>query len=107
MVEKRQRLAGWVAGIMDWFSRPPKASGAAAASRFHWRPIAGVLGLLLLILCLVSWYWSRTPQLLWVNDKTPQQQTVVGYSTTDTLIRVAETLSCASSRRSWASRAAT
>jgi hypothetical protein len=37
-------------------------------------------------------YWSRTPDLFWVNRTIDDDRAVVGYSTTDTLIRVAETL---------------
>jgi len=40
----------------------------------------------------VAWYWSRSPALFWVNEMARGDNTVVGYSTTDTLVRVAETL---------------
>ena len=40
---------------------------------------------------MIGWYWSRTPDVFWVNETGPGT-TTVGYSTTDTLIRVAETL---------------
>lgn len=48
---------------------------------------SGALALLLVLLAL-SWYWSREPETLWVNEQY-QGRAVVGYSTVDTLIRVA------------------
>jgi hypothetical protein len=51
----------------------------------------GVLGAALVVLLALSWYWSREPKPLWVNEKPPARDAaVVGYSTTDTLIRVVE-----------------
>ncbi|MDJ0907917.1 MAG: DUF2333 family protein [Woeseiaceae bacterium] len=45
-----------------------------------------------LFLVVLGIYWSRPPQAFWVNE-TPEDGTqVVGYSTTNTLIRVAESL---------------
>jgi hypothetical protein len=46
---------------------------------------------------LLAWtvlgiYWSRTPDVFWVNQSIDDDRAVVGYSTTDTLIRVAETM---------------
>ncbi|HEU4619641.1 MAG TPA: DUF2333 family protein [Gammaproteobacteria bacterium] len=50
-----------------------------------------VLGAAVLVLLGLSWYWSREPKPLWVNEKPPTRDApVVGYSTTDTLIRVVE-----------------
>lgn len=49
-------------------------------------------GAVLLAMLFVGWYWSRTPDLFWVTHKTNDQQTVIGYATVDTLVRVAETL---------------
>ena len=50
------------------------------------------LGVLLLAGIVVNIYWSRTPEVFWVNQYVEDNRTVVGYATTDTLIRVAETL---------------
>lgn len=47
---------------------------------------------LLPVMFAVGWYWSRTPDVFWVNTKADGERNVVGYATTDTLIRVAETL---------------
>lgn len=85
-------MAGWIAGIMDWFSRPPKASVPETSRRFHWRPILAVGAVLLLLLCLVGWYWSRTPQLMWINDQTPEKRSIVGFSTADTVVRIVDTV---------------
>ncbi|MFQ6006621.1 MAG: DUF2333 family protein [Woeseia sp.] len=53
---------------------------------------AWVGGFVLLFLTVLGWYWSRTPDVFWVNRKAEGDATVIGYSTTDTLVRVAETL---------------
>jgi len=50
------------------------------------------LGVVLLVMIGVAWYWSRTPDVFWVNEKAGGDRTVIGYATTDTLIRVARTL---------------
>ena len=65
----------------------------ASGSRPLWQKItAGVLGFILLIVLALGWYWSRTPDVFWVTHKSDGERAVVGYSTTDTLVRVAETL---------------
>jgi hypothetical protein len=46
----------------------------------------------LLFLTVLGWYFSRTPDIFWVNQSADGDQTVIGYATTDTLVRVAETL---------------
>ncbi|WP_405233186.1 DUF2333 family protein [Lentisalinibacter salinarum] len=51
-----------------------------------------VLGMVLVLMLGLSWYWSRTPDLLWVNAEIDGEPAPVGYATADTLIRVAETL---------------
>lgn len=40
----------------------------------------------------VSWYWSREPDVFWVTADSQQRPLVLGYSTTDTLIRVSSWL---------------
>jgi len=52
----------------------------------------GVFAVLLFLMIGFGWYWSRTPDVFWVTHKTNGEQTVVGYSTVDTLVRVAETM---------------
>ncbi|MDX1481319.1 MAG: DUF2333 family protein [Woeseiaceae bacterium] len=57
-----------------------------------WARVAGygAAAYLLLILVLAI-YWSRTPDVFWVNQEVDGRK-VVGYATTDTLVRVADTL---------------
>ena len=52
----------------------------------------GILAALLVLMLGLGWYWSRTPDTFWVTHKAADGQTVVGYATTDTLVRVAETM---------------
>ena len=75
------------------FSKKEKSSPLPPAERPAWIKItAGVLAAVVVVLLATGWYWSRTPDIFWVTKKTNGDQTVVGYATTDTLIRVAETL---------------
>ncbi len=45
-----------------------------------------------LFLVILGIYWSRSPKVFWVNEFVADGSHVVGYSTTDTLIRVSETM---------------
>lgn len=54
--------------------------------------VSWALGGVLLFLCMLGWYWSRMPDVFWVNDRVDGERTVIGYSATDTLVRVAETM---------------
>ena len=56
------------------------------------RITAIVVGIVFLFWILLGIYWSRPPKVFWVNEYVDNNRTVVGYSTTDTLIRVAGTL---------------
>ena len=53
---------------------------------------AGGLLAFLIVMLGLGWYWSRTPDVFWVAQKANGERIIVGYSTADTLIRVAETL---------------
>ena len=58
-----------------------------------WRRIAGYSLVLVLLLNLgFGWYWSRSPEIFWVNGTSAAGNKAIGYATTDTLIRVTETL---------------
>ena len=58
-----------------------------------WQRItAAVVGVILILMLGFAWYWSRSPDVFWVNDKPGAGEAVVGYATADTLVRVAETL---------------
>ena len=57
--------------------------------RRWWVPIAAAALVLLLFLSIIGWYWSREPKVFWVSAGLEDATPIVGYSTTDTLIRVA------------------
>jgi len=58
-----------------------------------WQKITGYTLLALLMINVgIGWYWSRSPDVFWVDEIASGGSNVVGYSTIDTLIRVAETL---------------
>ena len=70
-----------------------KESDGPALRKPLWATIGSyALGVVVLVMIGVAWYWSRSPEVFWVNEKTSGDNTVIGYSTTDTLVRVAETL---------------
>ncbi len=50
------------------------------------------IAVFLLIMFIVGFWVSREPDIFWVSRSADPDAPVVGYSTTDTLIRVAETL---------------
>lgn len=53
----------------------------------------GVAGAVLLLLLLgLSWYWSREPAVFWVDWEKDGRPAVTGYATTNTLLRVSQTL---------------
>ncbi|MGI9262297.1 MAG: DUF2333 family protein [Woeseiaceae bacterium] len=51
-----------------------------------------VLGVIVMVNLGLAWYWSRSPDVFWVNQGPASGSPIVGYATTDSLIRVAETL---------------
>jgi hypothetical protein len=51
-----------------------------------------LLAAFVLVGSILDIYWSRTPGVFWVSRTVDDDRAVVGYATTDTLIRVAETL---------------
>lgn len=58
-----------------------------------WLKVAGIgFGVVVLLMVIVAIYWSRMPAVFWVNEYMDDDRHVVGYATTDTLIRVAGTL---------------
>jgi hypothetical protein len=58
-----------------------------------WTRIASwALGIFLLIMFVIGFWVSREPDIFWVNRSADRESPVVGFSTTDTLIRVGETL---------------
>lgn len=76
---------------MNLFKRKKTAGDLMA--RPLWQRIAAWVLLVVVALNLaIAWYWSRTPDVFWVSETAPANRQAVGYSTMDTLIRVAETL---------------
>jgi len=68
-------------------------SAASILSRPRWTKLAAsIIAALLLFLIVLGMFWSPMPKMFWVNEYVDDSRTVVGYSTTNTLIRVAETL---------------
>ena len=62
-------------------------------ARPRWLIFAGwVLGVIVLFNVILGIYWSRQPDVFWVNRSVDENRIVVGFATTDTLIRVAETM---------------
>jgi hypothetical protein len=55
--------------------------------RWRW-PLTVVVLAVVLGCWALCWYWSREPEIFYVNEKTPDGRTVVGYSTVDTLTHV-------------------
>ncbi|NND82371.1 MAG: DUF2333 family protein [Gammaproteobacteria bacterium] len=53
------------------------------------RPVLVILLVVILLLGLLSWYWSRTPGFMTLS---PQSEPVVGSATTEMLIKSVETL---------------
>lgn len=62
------------------------------ATRKWMRIGAWALGVFLLINFVLGFWFSREPDVFWVNRAADPETAIVGFSTTDTLIRVAETL---------------
>ena len=56
------------------------------------RGAGGALAVIVVVMLGLAWYWSRSPDVFWVQEQPEGQPRVVGYATVDTLIRVTETL---------------
>lgn len=62
------------------------------ADRPLWAKVTGYCFAVFVVLTLLlGWYWSRMPDIFWVDDQSEGQK-VVGYATVDTLVKVAEAL---------------
>jgi hypothetical protein len=86
MAAMREHVNGWMMSISGFLTR-------MAPNRGIWSRTGIGFGAVFLILMLVlSFYWSRQPDPLWVNWEDRGQPAVVGFATTDTLIGVAKTL---------------
>jgi hypothetical protein len=68
-------------------------SAASILKRPAWLRITAIaLAVLIVIYSILGIYWSRAPDVFWVNRNVEDNRMVVGYATTDTLIRVAATM---------------
>lgn len=68
-------------------------NAASIMKRPRWIRVSSyVIATLILVYVVLGIYWSRTPAVFWVNHTVAGDRVVVGYATTDTLIRVAETM---------------
>ena len=81
-------------GIRQWWqNRRLNASLGQEKQPASWRRKTAyvALAVFLLVQLGLGWYWSREPDLFWVQ-RSSGPTPVVGYATTDTLIRAASTL---------------
>jgi len=70
-----------------------QSAASIVAKRPAWMKVTGiVLGVIALFIIILGIYWSRTPKVFWVNESVDGDRAVVGYSTADTLMRVAGAL---------------
>jgi hypothetical protein len=68
-------------------------SAANILSMGRWSKIVvWSIGVFLLLMFVIGFWASREPDVFWVQRSAEQESAVVGFSTVDTLIRVAETL---------------
>ena len=68
-------------------------TAAAILKKPRWTKAAvGAFGVIAVVFIILMIYWSRTPDVFWVNHTIDNDRVVVGYSTSDTLIRVAKTM---------------
>lgn len=73
--------------------RRRQAGNATPRQHPAWlRPALFGAGALLLLFTALCVYWSGEPDVFWVNRNPDSERVVVGYASTDTLIRVARTL---------------
>lgn len=86
-------MSGFVDRLRSWPSAVSASLGNLLPSVGIWaRTGATVFALLIVLLLILSFIWSRQPDPLWVNWQYQGEPAVVGYATTDTLIDVAGTL---------------
>ena len=68
-------------------------SAATILKRPRWLRTSGYVAAALVALYgILGIYWSRAPDIFWVNHSINDERVVVGYATADTLIRVAGTM---------------
>jgi len=68
-------------------------SAANILSTSKWSKITvWSIGVFLLLMFVIGFWASREPDIFWVQRSAEQETAIVGFSTVDTLVRVAETL---------------
>lgn len=66
---------------------------SSTSDRPVWKNAVWITVAVLIVIQLgFAWYWSRMPDVFWVSDQTADERIVIGYPTTDTLVRVAQTM---------------
>ena len=75
-----------LAAFRAWLTRILANAGKLIS---RWKLLAVALAVVLVPFSVVSWYWSREPDIFWVTATSQERPLVLGYSTTDTLIQVA------------------
>ena len=77
----------WRPRLPNWLRRNSSAVPLEPGG-FPWLAATGALAVLVIV-CGISWYWSREPRVLWVNaESAAGEPVVIGYSTVDTLTQV-------------------
>ena len=56
------------------------------------KPIAIVVSVILFLMTIISWYWSREPDFITLEPLESTEQRVIGAATTEMLIKATETL---------------
>lgn len=74
------------------FKRTETAEDIIQRRPLWFRALYVALAIILMLNLALAWYWSRTPDVFWVNQGPRSGESVVGYATADTMVRVAETL---------------
>ena len=69
--------------VYDWF---------AFGERRWLAPSLAVLAAIVFVMLILAWYWSREPDIFWVETQRDGEPATIGFATTNTLIRVSETL---------------
>jgi hypothetical protein len=73
--------------------RRRNGGNGAARTRPKWLlPAAYAVAAVLVVMIGFAVYWSREPDVFWVNRNPDPERVVIGYASADTLVRVAETL---------------
>lgn len=82
-------------GIKQWWqNRRLNASLGEKKQPASWqrKTAYAVIGVFLVIQLGLAWYWSREPDVFWIQRGSSASAPIVGYATTETLIRAATTL---------------